>query len=346
MTPLVSVVLPTYNRARFLPQAFASVCAQRLGDWELIVVDDGSTDGTGELVATLARCLARPVRYVRQQNAGPAAARNAGLDLARGKYVAFHDSDDVWLPHHLDDCVSALEANPDVDKVGGACRRVDAATGRVLTPNTFYVAGRRRPFLRLRTRAAGRLRIIEDRGALRCAILHGVNHGLQAAVFRADVFRGLRLPPYHVGEDQLFAILQLAAGHRLGYLDNVHAVYTVHDNHTSAAGADPPLEKRLAAFRAIAEGLEGLRRSLRLTPDESRALDRRLSEVYFWNLGYPLFWDGRRREALALYRKALRLDPGNVSFWKTYLLALARTAARRALPGRSPPRLTSARAEA
>jgi glycosyltransferase involved in cell wall biosynthesis len=339
-------VLPTYNRARFLAQAFASVRGQRLDDWELIVVDDGSTDGTRELAESLAGGLARPVRYVYQQNAGPAAARNAGLDLARGKYVAFHDSDDVWLSHHLEDCVAALEANADVDRVGGACRRVDAATGRVLTPNTFYVDGRRRPFLRLRARAAGPLRIIEDRGALRCAILHGVNHGLQAAVFRAEVFRGLRLPPYHVGEDQLFVILQLAAGQRLGYLDNVHALYTVHGDHTSAAGADPPLEKRLGAFRMIAEGLEGLRRRLRLTPDESRALDRRLSHEYFWNLGYPLFLGGRCHEALALYRKALRLDPRNVSFWKTYLLALARTAARRALPRRVAQPLVGARGEA
>jgi glycosyltransferase involved in cell wall biosynthesis len=326
MIPLVSIVLPTYNRARFLPQAFASIRGQKLDDWELIVVDDGSTDETREVVAALAGEMGKPVHYVYQRNDGAAAARNAGIDLARGNYVAFLDSDDVWLPHHLDVCVAALEANREVDRVGGACRRVDAVTGTVLTPNTFYAAGRPRPFLKLRARAAGRLRIIDDPAALRCAILHGVNHGLQTAVFRAEVFRSLRLPSYSVGEDQLFAILQLAAGHRLSYLDDIHALYYVHGGHTSAAGAEPLLEKRLWVFRTIADGFEELRRSVRLTPEESRALDLRLSQEYFWNLGYPLFRHGRRHEALALFRKALGLDPRNLAFWKTYLLSLARTA--------------------
>jgi hypothetical protein len=327
MNGLVSIVLPTYNRAAFLRAAFASIRAQRLGEWELIVVDDGSTDGTRDLVADLAGTMGRPVRYVYQENQGAGAARNAGLDLARGAYVAFYDSDDVWLPHHLSHCVAALEANPEVDRVGGACRQVDAVTGAVLLPSTFYdERGRPRPFLRLSARAAGPLRIIDDPRALGCAILHGINQGFQNAVFRARVFDGLRLPRYRVGEDQLFAILQLAAGHRLAYLDDVHVLYRVHGEHSSAAGAGVALEKSLRVFRTIAQGFEDLRQRVRLTPAESRALDRRLSREYFWHLGYPLFRHGRRREALALFRKGLALDPINPALWKTYLLALARSA--------------------
>src|SRR6516225_5774559 len=101
--PAVSIVLPTYNRARFLPQALESIRAQTWTDWELIIVDDGSCDDTAAVVRRLAAETDRPVRYVWQENGGPAAARNAGLDLARGTYVAFFDSDDYWLPHHLED---------------------------------------------------------------------------------------------------------------------------------------------------------------------------------------------------------------------------------------------------
>ncbi|HEY8503179.1 MAG TPA: glycosyltransferase family A protein, partial [Gemmataceae bacterium] len=99
--PAVSIILPTYNRAKFLPQAFASIRSQQYTDWELIVVDDGSTDDTRAVVQELSKDVPQPVRYVYQDNQGPAGARNKGLDLASGKYVAFFDSDDVWLPHHL-----------------------------------------------------------------------------------------------------------------------------------------------------------------------------------------------------------------------------------------------------
>src|SRR5437762_11880112 len=98
--PAVSIILPTYNRSKFLPQALASIRGQTFADWELIVVDDGSSDDTGELVRALTADVRQSVRYGYQQNQGAYAARNTGLDLARGRYVAFFDSDDVWLPHH------------------------------------------------------------------------------------------------------------------------------------------------------------------------------------------------------------------------------------------------------
>src|SRR5947208_8996196 len=83
--PAVSVILPTYNRAKFLPQAFASIKSQTFTDWELIVVDDGSTDDTRSVVEEQTRGWAQPVRYHRQENRGAYGARNAGLDLTRGE---------------------------------------------------------------------------------------------------------------------------------------------------------------------------------------------------------------------------------------------------------------------
>lgn len=95
--PLVSVIIPTYNRITTLPRAMDSVLNQTYGNLELIVVDDGSTDGTQEYVLGLPD---KRIRYVKGDgNRGPAAARNLGVKLARGEYVAFQDSDDEW---HLD----------------------------------------------------------------------------------------------------------------------------------------------------------------------------------------------------------------------------------------------------
>jgi glycosyltransferase involved in cell wall biosynthesis len=107
--PLVSIILPTYNREDTIRRAIASVQAQTFSDWELIVVDDGSSDGT---VALIEGCDPR-LKLIRQQNQGTAGARNTALRASSGAYIAFLDSDDEWLPHHLELCVAFLEAHPE-----------------------------------------------------------------------------------------------------------------------------------------------------------------------------------------------------------------------------------------
>lgn len=107
MAPLVSVIIPTYNRARFLREALASVLSQTYRPLEIIVVDDGSIDETPRLITGF------PVRYVRGPHRGVAAARNRGIRLARGPFLAFLDSDDLWLPEKLARQVAFFEAHPE-----------------------------------------------------------------------------------------------------------------------------------------------------------------------------------------------------------------------------------------
>ena len=96
----VSVVMPAYNAASTIGSAMRSVALQTHRDWELIVVDDGSTDQTAELAAAAA-AADRRIRLIRQRNQGVAAARNAGIEAATGRYLAFLDADDTWLPEKL-----------------------------------------------------------------------------------------------------------------------------------------------------------------------------------------------------------------------------------------------------
>jgi glycosyltransferase involved in cell wall biosynthesis len=105
--PLVSVVLPVHNRRAQVTASVRSVRQQTLADWELLVVDDGSTDGTADVVDQLAMLDPR-IRVLRQPAEGAAAARNAGLAAARGRYVAFLDSDNVWLPQVLRVSLAAM----------------------------------------------------------------------------------------------------------------------------------------------------------------------------------------------------------------------------------------------
>jgi glycosyltransferase involved in cell wall biosynthesis len=107
--PLVSVIIPAYNRAWCLRETVDSVLAQEFGDFELIVVDDGSADATADLLAV----YADRARVLRQTNLGVSAARNAGIAAARGKLIAFLDSDDIWLPGKLGRQVEFFDLHPE-----------------------------------------------------------------------------------------------------------------------------------------------------------------------------------------------------------------------------------------
>ena len=148
VTPTTSIVLTTYDRAALLPRSIASVLAQSDGDFELIVVDDGSTDATPSVVAGIGDPR---IRYVAlPANRGLPAARNAGIAVARGRYVAFQDSDDEWGADKLARQRRALEAHGEVGVVYGDMHRVRAdgrllyhrsptiVTGRLVDPATRY----------------------------------------------------------------------------------------------------------------------------------------------------------------------------------------------------------------
>ena len=138
---LVSVVIPTYNRAYCIERALDSVLRQTHQDLEIILVDDGSTDDTRELIARRYGHDGR-VRYIHQQNAGVSAARNTGLREVRGDFVALLDSDDVWKPWKLELQLRCLERVPHAGMIWTDMEAV-GADGRVFDPfflRTMYSA--------------------------------------------------------------------------------------------------------------------------------------------------------------------------------------------------------------
>ena len=119
-TPRVSVIVPVYNRCGFLNRCLASVLATNYPDLELLVVDDGSSDGSWELIQQRAAAHENTIQALHHpghQNRGISASRNLGIQRATGKYVAFLDSDDEYFPHRFDQCVGLLEAQPNLHAV-------------------------------------------------------------------------------------------------------------------------------------------------------------------------------------------------------------------------------------
>jgi glycosyltransferase involved in cell wall biosynthesis len=108
--PLVSVILPTYNRAHVLGKAIESILNQTYSNFEIIIVDDGSLDSTEKLVA---RYRDNRIKYIRHtKNQGAVAARNTGIVASKGEYIAFQDSDNEWLPEKLEKQIAAFNSGP------------------------------------------------------------------------------------------------------------------------------------------------------------------------------------------------------------------------------------------
>jgi glycosyltransferase involved in cell wall biosynthesis len=135
--PLVSIIIPTYNAAEFVAQAVQSVLEQAYRHYELIVVDDGSTDDTkGALQA-----FDGQIRYLYQPNRGPSAARNAGIRIARGQYICFLDADDWWVPNKLEAQVDFITGHCNIGLVFSDAEEVDAHKvlhGSLLARSRFY----------------------------------------------------------------------------------------------------------------------------------------------------------------------------------------------------------------
>lgn len=126
--PAVSVIIPSYNLGKYLPETLESVAAQTFTDWECIIVENGSKDGSPQIVSDWCARDPRFVAEIFSENKGVAAARNRGLELAKGEYILFLDADDLITPGYMTAAVAAFEANPSLTVVYGRAERFGAKT--------------------------------------------------------------------------------------------------------------------------------------------------------------------------------------------------------------------------
>ncbi|MBD2496327.1 glycosyltransferase family A protein [Nostoc sp. FACHB-280] len=118
LLPEISIIICTYNRGKYLNRCINSVLAQTFQDWELIIVDDGSNDNTFEIVDQYINVFPN-IRYLKHQNKKQCYAKNAGIQASFGKYITFLDSDDTYLPEHLDLRIKYMRQYPEIDLIEG-----------------------------------------------------------------------------------------------------------------------------------------------------------------------------------------------------------------------------------
>lgn len=133
--PKISVIIPSYNCARFLPEAIESVLRQAYRDYEIIVIDDGSEDDTKEVIRRYLNDFPDKIRYIYQDNKGLAVARNTGIKNAKGEFIALLDADDKLFPERLETCLNAIESDKAIGLVHANITRISEDGTVIDTPN-------------------------------------------------------------------------------------------------------------------------------------------------------------------------------------------------------------------
>jgi len=281
---MISVIIPTYNHACFLAEAIDSVLAQTLAPLEVIVVDDGSTDATPEVLAA----YGDRIRVIRQKNQGVAMARNAGIAAARGEYLAFLDSDDVWYPRKLELQMPRFDAEPQLGLVHCGAETIDSA-GRTLKTSVAGLEGRV---------AEAMLRLDRE-------VIHPQGSGIVVPKRVAEEVGGYdgRLPP---SEDWDFCY-RVAARYPVGYVADVLVRYRLHGGGIHLNIARMERAMLIALEKAFADpAVRPLRRY------SYGKLHRILAGCYFENRQLGSF----ARNAI----KSLRYDPRNFGYFAAYPL--------------------------
>lgn len=317
----VSIIIPTYNRAHTVCRTLDSVLAQTHADWEAIVVDDGSKDNTREIIE--ARYAGEPrIRYSVKENGGAAAARNAGLGMASGDFIAFLDSDDTWVPWKLELQLQCFRVEP---AIGMMWTNMDAVDPDGNLVNAMHLA----------TMYSSRRRYSDEQLFDRVQTLKSANASIDGLSFKTgDIFSWMitgsvvhtstvllrrewqqrvgvfNLAYTPLGEDFDFHLRTSSLG-RVGFVNVATVNYEV--------GASGALTERknmvhcaknfLAAIRPY---LERERSRIHLTDSEIRET---LAEGYAW-YGAELIEAGQRSEA----RRALSTSLGQQWHWRTVRL--------------------------
>jgi glycosyltransferase involved in cell wall biosynthesis len=292
--PAISVIIPAYNAAATLPRALDSVLAQTWRAHEIIVVDDGSTDATGEVVESYNEL----VRYVRQDNAGPSAARNRGVAMANSEWIAFLDADDWYYPERLAQHEQMIASDSTLDFLVGNFDYCDNTGALLHTSMAASSFGRE---------------LLARYGEHGQAVIEGADLGRYIAEQFSDT-RMLTLPrstflelggfpvELRICEDVVFLLHLCACSQRAGVSCAAGAVYFVHD--TGLIRSD-----RLRAQSETVRALRSQATAMKTAPLPIRTAWKQMVKSAYLNLAYYLSKHGQRTPAILNLARSFMFNP-------------------------------------
>ncbi|RPH51865.1 MAG: glycosyltransferase family 2 protein [Desulfobacteraceae bacterium] len=289
----LSIIIPTYNYAHFLPNALESTLTQEQNDCETLVIDDGSTDETPELMRSYCEKYPIRIKYFRQENRGPANARNRGIKESCGDYLIFLDADDSFLPGALSTFCSFLQGEPDLDMVlGGHLSVHENGKEKVYMPKPFS-KDKKKNF------------VDYIRGNIR------ISHG--AAITARRVFENIKYPDHIPNSEDIPVFAQVLALFNCASFPNPVLKILKHD--------DSLRNNTKLVTQAGIDIVDILFDSKILTPDLMFFRDEFLARRYL-TLFRSLYISGYYSEARICYHSAIKLFPGLLSdgaYLKKYL---------------------------
>jgi len=321
------IIMPIFNRRNFLTQAFASLSVQTMPNWRLVIVDDGSQDESLELVKELATTIQQSVTYVYQQNAGPGAARDKGRDFLQDEdYVAFFDSDDIWLPDYLIRMTSLLAQTPNLSWLFCACKRVNLDTGATLLESTHYdeSTGQKSGFFNLPIESAGDALVFTDNEKLAYyQIGEPINAGFQNSVLKSDVLKKISIPHYRIGEDRFFLLDTILNQFKVGFIDDVLVLYSVHQSNISDTNlSEKDFLKSIKVQTELVESYRDFSRKLKSTVIKAQ-LSKKANDILFWNVAYNGYLENNmHNHALRIMARVLLSASFKFSFFKTFITTI------------------------
>jgi glycosyltransferase involved in cell wall biosynthesis len=284
--PLVSVIIPTYNSASFLPQSVESVLHQTYANFEVIVVDDGSTDNTEAVLSPYRDAI----RYIKKANSGPSGARNLGINEAKGEFIAFQDADDIWLPEKLQLQMDYLTSHPEI-----AVLYTDIIQ--------FNHQGQLSFGLQERYGSIPSGYIFEE-------LL--VNHAVTLStviVYRSCIYEVGTFDESLIGAEDYNFYLRLARKFQFGFLNQALVQKRLHLNNLSD-NLDQMCEDEIKNLDKIA-----------LMFPDAHIPTRKLSARIYTRFGKYYFSQQRFDEARGCFQRAFRLSPPLVKTWHLWMLA-------------------------
>jgi glycosyltransferase involved in cell wall biosynthesis len=288
--PEVSVVIPTYNRAQFLDEALQSVFNQTFKDFEVIVVDDGSTDRTKQVLEK----YGDRIRYIFQENGGPAKARNRGIKESLGKYIAFLDADDVWFPLKLEKQIRMFRECPEL--------------GMVFTENSYFQEnGIYRPSM------GKKKRLMKGDVASNIFLYSGV--ATPTVMVRKEIFNkiGLFEEELAIAEDDNLWV-RIAVNFKVELIDQLLVEVRNHSQRTTA-DKKKLSESVLTNIRLLSHRYSGVRERI------EHVIPKKVSEVQF-DLGYHYLENQDIVRARESFTKGIRWNVWNWRNYAYFLLSL------------------------
>lgn len=315
--PLVSIIIPTYNRERFLHRSIDSVLQQTYTNWELLIIDDRSTDNTKNVVDKYLR-RDRRIKYLKNMHKkGPAGARNQGVEQAKGEYIAFLDSDDEWKPWHVKAIIEEFKKNPDVHWIYADYERLKE--GKIVVKSVFEESWKGKKKIQVEER--GRLTILADKNLLTKALKYSLYACCQCSIVHRNVFDKIKFDELlFAGTDRMPSLEAIARGFKLAYLHSIHLTYYIHPGGVSVSDSSKSIDKKSKVYLDLAKIYKTMPQKLALTKKQTKIVNNKVADIYFWGIGYNCFFRGKKyQEAKQYFLKALKLNPLKLMYWKTFI---------------------------